>query len=44
MMTGFIFIGDMLVTLFMISIMVWAGLKTGRATAQRSGDIPLGDE
>ena len=43
-MTGFIFIGDMLVMLFMVGVMIWAGIKTGRRTTHRSGQIPLGDE
>lgn len=43
-MTGFIFVGDMLVMLFMISVITWVGVTSTNRTTERSGNIPLGDE
>ena len=43
MMTWFIFLGDMLVMLFMIAIVVWVLYKSPDS-ASRASRIPLEDE
>ena len=43
-MTYFIFVGDMLVTLFMIGVAVWVSLASSRKTLERAARIPLEDE
>lgn len=43
-MTLFIFIGDMLVMLFMVVLIVWVFWKSSDGTIKRSAEIPLRDE
>ena len=43
-MTWFIFIGDMLVMLFMILLVVWVSVAATRDTIEYSAGIPLDDE
>jgi hypothetical protein len=43
-MTYFIFIGDMLVMLFMIILVVWVFFKSSDKTIDDAGKIPLEDE
>lgn len=43
-MTYFIFIGDMLVTLFMIVLVIWVFFKSSDKTINDAGKIPLEDE
>ena len=44
MMTLFIFVGDMLVMLFMVILIVWVFWKSSDDTIQRSAEIPMKDE
>lgn len=44
MMTLFIFIGDMLVMLFMVVLIVWVFWKSSDNTIKQSAEIPLKDE
>ncbi len=43
-MTWVLFIGDMLVTAFMIAVIVWVSLRSSRAQLERASRIPLEDE
>ena len=43
-MTLFIFIGDMLVMLFMVVLIVWVFWKSSDNTIKQSAEIPLKDE
>lgn len=43
-MTYFIFIGDMLVMLFMIGVAVWVSLASSQNVLDRAARIPLEDE
>ena len=43
-MTAFIFAGDMLVMLFMISLVVWLFWRMPDSTVNASARIPLEDE
>jgi hypothetical protein len=43
-MTWFLFVGDMLVTAFMIVLFVWISLSTTRAQFDAVARIPLEDE
>lgn len=43
-MTWFLFVGDMLVMLFMIAVAVWVYAVAGREEIERSARIPLQDE
>lgn len=44
MMTYFIFIGDMLVMLFMVMLVIWVGFKTSDEKTRQASQIPLNDE
>ena len=44
MMTYFLFAGDMLVKLFMMSVVVWVSLKSSKKTIEEASRIPLEDE
>lgn len=43
-MTWFLFIGDMLVMLFMVILVVWVSASASRSTLDYSARIPLDDE
>lgn len=43
-MTWFLFVGDMLVTAFMIVLFVWLSLRRTRAQLEATARIPLEDE
>jgi cbb3-type cytochrome oxidase subunit 3 len=43
-MTWVIFVGDMLVSLFMIVLVVWVSLRSTRARLDAAARIPLEDE
>jgi len=43
-MVWFIFIGDMLVMLFMTALVIWVSAGANRATLDFSARIPLGDD
>lgn len=43
-MTWVIFIGDMLVSLFMIVVVVWVSLRSTRSHLEAAARIPLEDE
>ncbi len=43
-MTWYIFVGDMLVTAFMIAVIVWVSLRGSRAYLDAASRIPLEDE
>ncbi|MGQ9427438.1 hypothetical protein ACXYTJ_16395 [Gilvimarinus sp. F26214L] len=43
-MTMFIFIGDMLVMLFMVCLVVWVGYKSSDEKQKQASAIPLNDE
>jgi cbb3-type cytochrome oxidase subunit 3 len=43
-MTWFIFVGDMLVMLFMCMLVVWVYMKSTRKSADEAARIPLEDE
>ena len=43
-MTWFIFLGDMLVMLFMVLLVVWVSTSSTRATLDFSAQIPLSDD
>lgn len=43
-MTWFLFIGDMLVMLFMVVLVVWVSTSATRASLDYSASIPLGDD
>jgi hypothetical protein len=43
-MTWFLFVGDMLVTAFMIVLFVWISLRSTRAQLDAVARIPLEDE
>ena len=43
-MTYFIFVGDMLVMLFMTVVVVWVFWRTSDETIERSARIPLEDD
>jgi len=43
-MTWFLFVGDMLVTAFMITLFVWISLRSTRAQFDAVARIPLEDE
>lgn len=43
-MTWVLFIGDMLVSAFMIGVVVWVSLRSTRAYLDASSRIPLEDE
>ncbi len=43
-MTWFLFVGDMLVMLFMCVLVVWVYLKSTSASASEAANIPLNDE
>ena len=43
-MTWFLFVGDMLVMLFMCLLVVWVYLKSTSASASEAANIPLNDE
>jgi cbb3-type cytochrome oxidase subunit 3 len=43
-MTWFIFAGDMLVMLFMVVLVVWVSLRSGRNRFDAVARIPLEDE
>ncbi len=43
-MTWYIFVGDMLVTAFMIAVIVWVSLRGSRACLDAASRIPLEDE
>ncbi|MGQ0429545.1 MAG: cbb3-type cytochrome c oxidase subunit 3 [Gammaproteobacteria bacterium] len=43
-MTWFLFVGDMLVTAFMIALFVWLSLKGTRGYFDAASRIPLEDE
>jgi len=44
MMSFFIFFGDMLVMLFMITVVVWVSMGESKARSDRTARIPLEDE
>ena len=43
-MTWYLFVGDMLVTAFMIVLFVWLALRRTRAQLEATARIPLEDE
>jgi cbb3-type cytochrome oxidase subunit 3 len=43
-MTWILFVGDMLVTAFMIVVIVWISLRSNRAQLDAASRIPLEDE
>lgn len=43
-MTWFLFIGDMLVMLFMVVLVIWVSASASRSTLDYSSRIPLDDE
>lgn len=43
-MAMFIFVGDMLVMLFMILLVVWVGFKASKGEREHHETIPLNDE
>ena len=43
-MTWFIFIGDMLVMLFMVVLVIWVSTAATRANLDYSAGIPLSDD
>ncbi len=43
-MTYFIFIGDMLVMAFMISLVVWVSLSSSQQGLNEASQVPLRDE
>lgn len=43
-MTWLIFVGDMLIMLFMICLVVWVALRVNQRTVDKSSRIPLDDE
>ena len=43
-MTYFIFIGDMLVMLFMVCLAVWVSLTSSKSALEKAARIPLNDE
>ncbi len=43
-MAWFLFIGDMLVMLFMVLLVMWVSTSSSRATLDYSARIPLGDD
>ena len=43
-MTWFIFVGDMLVMLFMVVLVVWVSLRAGKNRFNAAARIPLEDE
>lgn len=43
-MTWFIFVGDMLVMLFMCMLVVWVYMKSTKKSADEAARIPLEDE
>ena len=43
-MTWFLFVGDMLVMLFMCVLVVWVYLKSTAETSREAARIPLEDE
>jgi len=43
-LTWFIFIGDMLVMLFMCMLVVWVYMKSTKKSADEAARIPLEDE
>lgn len=43
-MTWFLFIGDMLVMLFMVLLVMWVSTASSRATQDYSARIPLVDD
>jgi len=43
-MTWFIFVGDMLVMLFMCMLVVWVYMKSTKESADEAARIPLEDE
>lgn len=43
-MTWFLFIGDMLVMLFMVLLVAWVSTSSSRATLDYSARIPLADD
>lgn len=43
-MAMFIFVGDMLVMLFMVLLVVWVALKTSDEKTDQAARIPLNDE
>ncbi len=43
-MTWYLFVGDMVVTAFMICLFVWASLKSTRAQFDAAARLPLDDE
>jgi cbb3-type cytochrome oxidase subunit 3 len=43
-MAWFLFIGDMLVMLFMVLLVVWVSAASSRATLDYSARIPLADD
>ncbi len=43
-MAWFLFIGDMLVMLFMVLLVTWVSTSSSRATLDYSAGIPLADD
>lgn len=43
-MTYFIFIGDMLIMLFMVCLAIWVSLASSKSTLDNAARIPLNDE
>lgn len=43
-MAWFLFIGDMLVMLFMVMLVIWVSTNASRATLDYSASIPLMDD
>ncbi len=43
-MTYFLFVGDMLVMLFMVVVAIWVSLRSSSAHIDRAAHIPLEDE
>ena len=43
-MTYFIFVGDMLVMLFMVCLAIWVSLASSKSTLETAARIPLDDE
>lgn len=44
MMTAFIFVGDMLVMLFMTGVVIWASMGESKERIEHTANIPLEDE
>ena len=43
-MSWFIFVGDMLVMLFMVILVIWVFMVSAESNIDRSANIPLNDE